>query len=561
MNVAELAATLGWDVDFETIARYQSELNKARENTAKLEADTKKLAEAEKLHAELRGDASKALAMISPGVPGVPGGGGGAGAGVAAATSGAMRWGRALEIANAGLGVALKGYTILSSAVGRVRGAFEATAAAAAHANDVSARTGLSVEAVQELGYAASQSSADVDTLGGGLKTLADKADAASKGGKEAARALHAVGLTGKDIKGGKTSLDEALASIANRFATMPDGARKSALAVDLFGANGTKLIPLLNKGSKGIGELRAEAQRLGLVMGKDAVEGAAALGDAQAKIGAQLDGIRNQVITALLPMLSEMAEGLSAWLTENREEIVEVLSIIGKGLLYLLQGIAAFARGVAVAVRWVIDNWKLVVAALATLLWPLTLVVLGIYAIVKAFPYVLAAGEAVGKGIAAAFSAAARGIIAAFRAVGRAFEAVWDGIKAAGRAVGSFFAAIGRGIKAAFMAGVNGVVDAINFVIDKLDWAIKQANRLPGVDIPAIGKLGRAGGGDRTAATTSAPGGGRAVTNNFAAINVTSNSADPQQVAALVGPAVVKEMNRQLLETDAALPPAMGVA
>lgn len=554
MNVAELAATLGWDVDFETIARYQSELNKARENTAKLEADTKKLAEAEALHAELRGDASKALAMISPGVPGAPGA---AGAGMAGATSGAMRWGRALEIANAGLGVALKGYTILSSAVGRVRGAFEATAAAAAHANDMAARTGLSVEAVQELGYAASQSGSDVDTLGGGLKTLADKADAASKGGKEAARALHAVGLSGKDIKGGKTSLDEALGSIADRFEQMPDGARKSALAVDLFGNNGTKLIPLLNKGSKGISELRTEAQRLGIVMGKDATEGAAALGDAQAKIGAQLDGIRNQVITALRPMLSEMAAGLSAWLTDNREEIVEVLTIIGKGLLYVMQGIAAFARGVAVAVRWVIDNWKLVVAAIAAVMWPLTLVVLGVYAIIKAFPYVLAAGEAVGKGIAAAFSAAARGIIAAFRAVGRAFEAVWDGIKAAGRAVGSFFAAIGRGIKNAFMAGVNGVVDAINFVIDKLDWAIKQANRLPGVDIPSIGKIGRAGAGDRTAAL--APRGGSVVNNQIAAINVTSNAADPAQVAVHVRDEVAKELGRHMLEADLALPPAAG--
>ena len=46
MNVAELAATLGWNVDFETIAKYQGELNRAREATQKLEDDTKKLAEA-----------------------------------------------------------------------------------------------------------------------------------------------------------------------------------------------------------------------------------------------------------------------------------------------------------------------------------------------------------------------------------------------------------------------------------------------------------------------------------------------------------------------------------
>lgn len=553
MNVAELAATLGWDVDFETIARYQSELNRARENTAKLEADTKKLAEAEQLRAELLGDSSRALAMISPGVPGLPSAKGG---GVEGAAAGAMKWGRALEIANAGLGVALKGYTILSAAVGRVRGAFEATAAAAAHANDISARTGLSVEAVQELGYAAEQSGTSLDVLSGGMTTLSNKVDAANKGSKDAAASLRAVGLSARDIQSGAVTLDSALGSIADRFAAMPDGARKSALAVDLFGQNGTKLIPLLNKGSKGVGDLRAEAQRLGIVMGKDAVEGAAALGDAQAKIGAQLDGIRNQVITALLPMLSEMAEGLSAWLTENREEIVEVLTIVGKGLLYILQGIAAFARGVAVAVRWVIDNWKLVVTVLALALLPLTLIVAGIWAIVKAFPYVLAAGEAVGKGIAAAFRAAARAITAAFRAVGGAFEAVWNGIRTAAREIGSFFARVGRGIEGVFFSIVNSVIGAINFVIDKLDWAIRQANQLPGVDIKQIGKIDEVGV-KRTAMALP----GKAVTNNFAAINVTSNAADPKQVAALVGPAIAAAMSQQLLETDATLPPATGVA
>ena len=99
MNIAELAATLGWDVDFETIAKYQSELNRSREATKQLEADTKKLAAAEALAAEMRGrgigpggggDPARALALISPGAPGA------GGAAVADRAAGATRgWGRA----------------------------------------------------------------------------------------------------------------------------------------------------------------------------------------------------------------------------------------------------------------------------------------------------------------------------------------------------------------------------------------------------------------------------------------------------------------------------------
>ena len=376
MNVAELAATLGWDVDFDTIAKYQSELNKAREATQQLEADTKKLGEAEKLAGELRGrgitgaDPARALALISPGVPGSPAAAAGA-IGADKAAGATRGWGRALEIANAGLGTAMKGYAIVSSVVGKVRGAFEAAAGEAAHYNDVAARLGIGVEAVQELGYAASQSGTDLDTLAAGMGKLANVTDAAKKGSKDAAASLRAVGVSAADLRSGKVSLDGALAGIADKFAAMPDGARKAALATDLFGGAGAKLIPLLNKGSAGIGALRSEAQRLGVVMSGETTQGLADLGDQQAKLGSQLAGIRNQVMAALLPMLTEMAAGLSAWLTENRETIVTVLTAIGEGIVYFVRGVAVIVRGIATAVEWVIDNWKPLAAVLAVVLWP----------------------------------------------------------------------------------------------------------------------------------------------------------------------------------------------
>lgn len=569
MNVAELAATLGWDVDFETIARYQGELNRAREATAKLEADTLKLAEAEALRAEILGDSNRALAMISPGAPGLPSAKGGA---VDGAAGGAMKWGRALEIANAGLGVALKGWGILSSGLGKIRGAFDATATAAAHYNDTAAKLGIGVEAVQELGFAASQSGTDLNALSSGMGTLSNKVDAASKGSKDAAASLRAVGLSAREIRSGAVTLDSALGSIADKFATMPDGARKSALAVDLFGANGTKLIPLLNKGSKGIGELRAEAQRLGIVMGKDATDAAAALGDEQAKIGAQFAGIRNQVVAALLPMLSEMASRLSAWLEENREQIVEVLTVVGKGILYVAQAVAAVAQAIGVAVQWAIENWKLLAAVLATVMLPLTLVVASIMAIVYAFPYIIDAAEAVAEAVTDAFEAASDAIAGAFDAVGRAFTAVWNGIKSAARSVASFFEGIGRGILGAFDTAIDGIVSAVDFVIDKLNAAIRLANELPWVDIKTLDNVGKksapttgrqiydmlAGPEPRTAATAGR--GGAVVNNNFSAINVTSNAADPQQVAVHVRTEVGRELQRVMMEADLSIPPS-GVA
>lgn len=553
MNVAELAATLGWDVDFETIAKYQSELNKAREATQKLEDDTKKLANAEKLAAELRGrgvgpgaggDAARALALISPGAPGTKSADGGA---ADKAASGAMNWGRALEIANAGLGVAMKGYSIVTSAVGQLRGALDSAAAAAAHVNDIAARTGLSVEAVQELGFAASQSGADLDTLAAGMGKLANVTDAAKKGSKDAAASLRAVGVSASALRSGKLSLDGALANIADKFAAMPDGARKAALATDLFGGAGAKLIPLLNKGSAGIGELRSEAQRLGVVMSGETTAGLADLGDQQAKLGSQLDGIRNQVLSALVPLLSEMAAGLSEWLTENRETIVEVLTAVGTAIVYIVKGIGYAVRGIAAAVQWAIENWEILAAVLATALWPLTLIVAAVWAVVEAFPYVVDAAVATGEAISDAFSAAGRAITAAFRAVVRAFGAAWDAIKSAARSVASFFAAIGRAIESAFTSVINFFIDGINDAISLLNKAIALANKIPGVNLDTVGSVDRLGGDPRTAA--NAPGsGGTTINNNLAGITV---NAAPGQSEQQVAVNVRREMAAVLREAS----------
>jgi hypothetical protein len=58
----------------------------------------------------------------------------------------------------------------------------------------------------------------------------------------------------------------------------MPDGARKSAIALKLFGLEGAKLIPFLNEGAKGIQAFEDEAARLGIVFSDDQIKAAEGL-------------------------------------------------------------------------------------------------------------------------------------------------------------------------------------------------------------------------------------------------------------------------------------------
>ena len=98
---------------------------------------------------------------------------------------------------------------------------------------------------------------------------------------------------------------------IRDSFQAMPDGAQKSALAVQLFGKSGAELIPFLNQGREGIAALTGEMEALGVQIGGDTAAQAEVFNDSLAKLRLAATSLANRVIEAFLPALNEMAGGM----------------------------------------------------------------------------------------------------------------------------------------------------------------------------------------------------------------------------------------------------------
>lgn len=156
-------------------------------------------------------------------------------------------------------------------------------------------RTGISTEALSGLKYAADLSGVTLEELSGGIRKL-NKAIADND------PALQRMGVTA-------TNAEDALAQLADRFAAMEDGPQKAAMAVDIFGKSGDKMIPLLNQGSAGIAKLTEEASRLGLVISKDTARAAEEFNDNLTRLKASADGAAVQIGNSLLPMLNRIIE------------------------------------------------------------------------------------------------------------------------------------------------------------------------------------------------------------------------------------------------------------
>jgi hypothetical protein len=255
----------------------------------------------------------------------------------------------------AGLGVAL-------SAAGL--GAMVKSALGSADAlNKLSQRVGITVESLSTLVPAAELSGVSAQTFETGLKKLATTMFEAATGSEESARRLKALGVEFKNQDGTLRATDAVLLDLADRLQAMPDGAQKSALAVQLFGKSGAELIPFLNQGREGIAALTGEMEALGVQIGGDTAAQAEVFNDSLAKLRLAATSLANRVIEAFLPALNEMAGGM-----------VESAKQGG-------------------ALRAILDGVVLVLKTLA----------LGAATVGKAF---IALGEAIGAGVAAAVEA-----------------------------------------------------------------------------------------------------------------------------------------------------------
>ena len=194
-----------------------------------------------------------------------------------------------------------------------IAGGVLAIAKSAADAADsmakLSQRTGVSTESLSRLSYAASLNDATTNDLEMGFKSLAERMQEAANGGDESAGMFQRLGLSVQNADGSMRGVDEVFLDLAERFEGMPDGAEKTATAVDLLSRSGLALIPTLNSGRQGLKDLGDEADRFGKTITAEAAAKAAAFNDNITRLQALSQGLAIEIGNKLIPALNALAE------------------------------------------------------------------------------------------------------------------------------------------------------------------------------------------------------------------------------------------------------------
>ena len=183
--------------------------------------------------------------------------------------------------------------------------------------NKLSQKTGVAVEDLSKLNYAAGLADVSTEALSVGLKKLNINISAAGNGSKEQAALFKALGISVKDAAGNLRSADSVLEDLADRFKASADGADKTAVAVALLGKNGADLVPLLNSGKGALRDMGEEAKKLGIVLGADFAKSAEEFNDNLHKL--QISGQ-----SLFITLGSNVVEGMSKAAKAAAEAAIE---------------------------------------------------------------------------------------------------------------------------------------------------------------------------------------------------------------------------------------------
>lgn len=241
--------------------------------------------------------------------------------------------------------------TLGAIAGGTLFGLAKSTANTADAAAKTGRAIGLTAEEVQEYNHAASIAGLSNEEMQKSLRQMGRAARDATRGIGTAKDTIEEMGISVTDANGQLKSTDVLVEEVADQFAAMPDGPRKTAAAMDLFGRSGDKFINLLNQGGDGIRELRQEARDLGVIIDNETAAKAELFNDTLFRLQQLLTGIKHTAGAEIIPILIEEGKRTLEWAKANKELMKARVREFVQGLIKVFKSILTLTLWIGEAV------------------------------------------------------------------------------------------------------------------------------------------------------------------------------------------------------------------
>lgn len=261
----------------------------------------------------------------------------------------------------------------------------------------LSQKTGVAVEDLSALQYAADQAGVDFEDMAGAIEESQIRiGEAVRRGSGPAAEALAELGLSAAELE--SLPLDKRLGLVADALNAVQSASQRQFLADEIFGGDAFKILPLLRQGADSIREATEEARRRGIVFDPETAARAVEFDKAMRGLAATVKRAVVAIGAALAPVLTtvseqmgEIAGRVNKWLKANRGLVTLVLAAttataaFGGALIAL--GVAAKVAAVGIGVLvGVLKALKIAMVLLTSPIGVVVAAVAGAIAIFAAF-------------------------------------------------------------------------------------------------------------------------------------------------------------------------------
>lgn len=262
------------------------------------------------------------------------------------------------QVAAVGAGVVGIGAGLLAPIIGSIKH----FAAFGDQLDKMSARTGIAGPALAELGFAAEQSGASIETIEKAIKRMQRVIVDAGDGPGEAADALARLKVRFEDLEG--LAPEEQFQIITDALGDIEDATIRSATAQELFARAGTELLPMLGN----LQALRQEARDLGLVPSDQQIKDAAKITDALNRIRRVVKATAFEIGASLAGNVLLFADAaknvvitIKDWIKENIG-LVKIVAAVGVALVAAGTALLVLGGGI-IAVGFLLSGLATIVA------------------------------------------------------------------------------------------------------------------------------------------------------------------------------------------------------
>ena len=213
---------------------------------------------------------------------------------------------------------------------------------------DLSAETGVAVEALQELGFAAELSGSSAEQMQSSLAGLSKVAGDAARDLGRGKKAFDDLGISVKDSNGTVKTADVLFGELGAKFRQLgTDSATQKSIIASL-GLDPSAL-QLLNATSEEVAALVEQSRRLGIVTTEQA-EASAKFQDSLAIAKFGVSALRQQVAIGLAPAMTDITNRFVGFLEANHELIEGGLKYLGEIIISVIGFIERMAPVVLIA-------------------------------------------------------------------------------------------------------------------------------------------------------------------------------------------------------------------